>query len=46
MIVGPDGDVLVEVGQDDDPDGVFSGVNRPHLEAVRSTNPSLSNRRL
>ena len=46
MIVGPDGDVLVEVGQDDDPDGVFSGVNRPHLEAVRSTNPSLANRRL
>jgi predicted amidohydrolase len=46
MIVGPDGDVLVEAGQDDDPDGVFSGVDRPHLEAVRSTNPSLANRRL
>ncbi len=46
MIVGPDGDVLVEAGRDDDPDGVFSGVDRPHLEAVRSTNPSLANRRL
>jgi predicted amidohydrolase len=46
MIVGPDGDVLVETGQDDDPDGVFAGVNRPHLDAVRSTNPSLANRRL
>ncbi|MGZ5417112.1 MAG: carbon-nitrogen hydrolase family protein [Nocardioides sp.] len=46
MIVGPDGDVLVEAEQDDDGTGVFSGVSRPHLEAVRSTNPSLANRRL
>jgi predicted amidohydrolase len=46
MIVGPDGDVLAEAGQDEDGTGVFSGVNRPHLAAVRSTNPSLANRRL
>jgi hypothetical protein len=46
MIVGPDGDVLVEAGPDEDGTCVFSGVSRPHLQSVRSTNPSLANRRL
>ena len=45
MVVGPDGQVLVEVG-DADPDGAFAAVDRAHLEAVRETNPSLANRRL
>ena len=46
MVVAPDGDVLVEAGQDDDPGGVFWEVHRPRLEEVRRTNPSLANRRL
>jgi predicted amidohydrolase len=46
MLVGPDGEVLVEADQDADPSGAFSGVNRPHLEEVRRANPSLANRRL
>jgi predicted amidohydrolase len=45
MLVGPDGQVLVEV-EGADPDGAFSVLSRAHLEAVRETNPSLANRRL
>ncbi len=45
MVVGPDGQVLAEVG-DAGPDGAFATLDRPHLEAVRETNPSLANRRL
>ncbi len=45
MLVGPDGHVLVEVG-DAGPDAAFATLERPHLEAVRETNPSLANRRL
>ena len=45
MLVGPDGQVLVEV-EGADPDGAFAAVSRAHLEAVRETNPSLANRRL
>jgi deaminated glutathione amidase len=45
MIVGPDGDVQAEAGESD-PDGIFAEVSRARLAAVRSTNPSLANRRL
>jgi deaminated glutathione amidase len=45
MIVGPDGEVLAAV-EEGDPDAAFSAVGRAHLEKVRSTNPSLANRRL
>ena len=45
MVVGPDGEVLAEV-EGADRDGVLATLVRPHLEAVRETNPSLANRRL
>ena len=46
MLVAPDGDVLAELGPDDDGHVAFAGLNRQALDQVRSTNPSLQNRRL
>lgn len=44
MIVDPQGDVLVEA--DDGPDTIAATVRRSCLRAARTTNPSLTNRRL
>jgi predicted amidohydrolase len=46
MVVAPDGDVLVELGPDEDGQVACSTFDRAHLERVRRTNPSLANRRL
>jgi len=45
MIVAPHGDVLVELDADSD-EVAWSGVSRDLLDEVRSTNPSLANRRM
>jgi predicted amidohydrolase len=44
MVVAPDGEVLVEAGEDDQV--VTATVERERLRAVRETNPSLANRRM
>ncbi len=46
MLVAPDGDVVVELGSEDDGAAASGRLDRAVLEAVRSTNPSLQNRRL
>jgi len=45
MIVAPHGDVLVELDADTD-EVAWSGISRELLDEVRSTNPSLANRRM
>ena len=44
MVVAPDGDVLVEAG--DDEAVVEAALERSRLQGARETNPSLANRRL
>jgi hypothetical protein len=45
MVVAPSGDVLDEADESDGP-VVSAGISRSLLDEVRSTNPSLVNRRM